>query len=50
MQGPDGVALHPQENENAWLLGYTAMRDGSLTTQQQMGMVGVRGVATTLYE
>ena len=45
VDGPDVVALHPQENENAWLLGYAAMRDGSLTTQRQMGMVGARGVA-----
>ncbi len=43
VKGPDVVALHPQENENAWLLGYAALRDGSLTTQPQMGMVGARG-------
>jgi len=40
VEGPDVVALHPQPNENAWLLGYAAMRDGSLTTQQHVGMVG----------
>ena len=42
VDGPTVVALHPQPNENAWLLGYAAMRDGSLTTQQQVGMVGAR--------
>jgi DNA invertase Pin-like site-specific DNA recombinase len=44
VQGPDVVALHPQPNENAWLLGYAAMRDGSLTTQERVGMVGARGL------
>ena len=43
VDGPTVVALHPQENENAWLLGYAALQDGSLTTQLQMGMVGARG-------
>jgi len=43
VHGPDVVALHPQPNENAWLLGYAAMRDGSLTTQERVGMVGARG-------
>lgn len=43
VQGPDVVALHPQPNENAWLLGYAAMREGSLTVQPVMGMVGARG-------
>jgi hypothetical protein len=45
VHGPDIVALHPQRNENAWLLGYAAMRDGSLTTQERVGMVGARGLA-----
>ncbi len=39
------VALYPQPNENAWLLGYAAMQDGSLTEQRHMGMVGARGLA-----
>lgn len=43
IDGPTVVALHPQPNENAWLLGYAALRDGSLTTQRQMGMVGATG-------
>ena len=42
--GPEIVALHPQPNENAWLLGDAAMKDGSLQTQERVGMVGVRGV------
>ena len=45
VDGPEVVALYPQENENDWLLGYAAMRDGWLTTQRQMGMVGARGLA-----
>ena len=48
VSGPQVVALYPQPNENAWLLGYAAMRDGSLTEQRHMGMVGARGVATTI--
>ena len=44
VQGPDVVAFHPQPNENAWLLGYAAICDGSLTTQERVGMVGARGV------
>jgi hypothetical protein len=47
--GPEVVALHPRPNENAWLLGYAAMRDGSLMTQEHVGMVGARGVEPTLY-
>jgi hypothetical protein len=42
--GPEIVALHPQPNENAWLLGDAAMKDGSLQTQERVGMVGARGV------
>ena len=49
VSGPDVVALHPQPNENAWLLGYAAMQDGSLLGQRQMGMVGARGVGPSLY-
>jgi hypothetical protein len=50
VQGPEVVALHPQPNENAWLLGYAAMRDGSLTVQHRVGMVGARGVAPSPYK
>ncbi len=45
--GQEVVAAHPRPNENAWLLGYAAMRDGSLTTQQEVGLVGARGLAPT---
>jgi hypothetical protein len=45
VHGPDVVALHPQPNENAWRLGYAAMRDGSLTRQERVGMVGASGIA-----
>jgi hypothetical protein len=44
VEGPNVVALHPRPNENAWFLGYAAMRDGSLTTQERVGMVGARGL------
>lgn len=47
VRGPDVVSLHPQPNENAWLLGYAALRDGSLTTQERVGLVGARGVDPT---
>jgi hypothetical protein len=43
VRGPTLVAAHPQPNENAWLLGYAAMRQG-----KDVGMVGPRGVAPTL--
>lgn len=33
---PRVVAVHPRENENAWLLGYDAVRKG-------VGVVGARG-------
>jgi hypothetical protein len=38
VRGPTLVAAHPQPNENAWLLGYAAMRQG-----KDVGMVGARG-------
>lgn len=31
-----------------WLPGYGAMRDGTLTTQRQVGMVGARGLDPTI--
>jgi DNA invertase Pin-like site-specific DNA recombinase len=43
IQGPEVIALHPQPNENAWLLGFAGARAGMLSTQQQVGMVGARG-------
>jgi len=42
--GPEVVALHPRPNENAWLLGYAAMKDGSLMTQERVGMLGATGL------
>jgi hypothetical protein len=41
VRGPKIVAIHPAPNENAWLLGQAAMRDGSL--REDVGMVGARG-------
>ncbi len=37
IDGPDVVAVHPQPNGNAWLLGYAAVNG-------HMGMVVARGV------
>jgi hypothetical protein len=42
VDGPEIVAVHPQPNENAWLLGFVAAREGRLPMQQVMGMVGAR--------
>lgn len=42
------IAVHPQPNENAWLLGLVAMREQRLPAQRVMGLVGARGVATTI--
>ena len=43
IDGPEIVAVHPQPNENAWLLGLVAAREQRLLTQRVMGMVGARG-------
>jgi hypothetical protein len=43
IDGPEIVAVHPQPNENAWLLGLVAAREGRLQMQQVMGLVGARG-------
>jgi hypothetical protein len=48
VDGPEIVAVHPQPNENAWLLGLVAAREGRLQMQQVMGLVGARGVEPTL--
>jgi hypothetical protein len=37
IDGPNVVAVHPQPNENAWLLGYAAIKG-------HVGMVGARGL------
>ena len=43
VDGAEIVAVHPQPNENAWLLGLVAMREQQLRTQRVMGLVGARG-------
>jgi hypothetical protein len=45
VDGPDLVAIHPAPNENAWLLGQAALRDGSLVMSEDVGLVGARGLA-----
>jgi DNA invertase Pin-like site-specific DNA recombinase len=40
VRGSELIAVHPQPNENAWLLGLTALRQ-----EKHVGMVGARGVA-----
>jgi hypothetical protein len=40
VQGSQLLAVHPQPNENAWLLGLAA-----LPQEQHVGMVGARGIA-----
>ena len=44
VDGPEIVAVHPQPNENAWLLGLVAAREQRLLTQRVMGLVGARGL------
>ncbi|MGH2511771.1 MAG: recombinase family protein, partial [Candidatus Limnocylindrales bacterium] len=44
VDGPQIVAVHPAPNENAWLLGLVAVREGRLTTQREVGLVGARGL------
>ena len=39
VQGSQLLAVHPQPNENAWLLGLAALRQ-----EQHVGMVGARGL------
>jgi DNA invertase Pin-like site-specific DNA recombinase len=48
VDGPTIVAAHPQANENAWLLGLVAAREGRLQMQQDVGLVGARGVKPTV--
>lgn len=38
VDGPRVVAIHPQPNEDAWLLGYAGLK-------ADVGMVGARGIA-----
>jgi hypothetical protein len=39
VRGSQQLAVHPQPNENAWLLGLAALRQ-----EQHVGMVGARGL------
>jgi DNA invertase Pin-like site-specific DNA recombinase len=48
VDGPTIVAAHPQANENAWLLGLAAARQGRLQMQQDVGLVGARGLKTSI--
>jgi DNA invertase Pin-like site-specific DNA recombinase len=48
VEGPTIVAAYPQANENAWLLGLVAARQGRLQMQQDVGLVGARGVKPTV--
>jgi hypothetical protein len=41
VDGPQVVAVYPQENENAWLLGFHA-------TRKDVGVVGAKGVEPSL--
>ena len=41
------IAVHPQPNENAWLLGLVAPREQRLLPQRVMGLVGPRGFTPT---
>lgn len=43
VDGPHLVAAYPQPNEDAWLLGQAAMRDGALVMSEDVGLVGARG-------
>jgi hypothetical protein len=41
VRGPQLLAVHPQANENAWLLGLVALKQEQ---EKHVGMVGARGV------
>ena len=43
VRGSEIVAIHPAPNENAWLLGQAALREGTLVMSEDVGMVGARG-------
>ena len=45
IDGPEIIAVHPRENEHAWLLGAASLRTEQLHVQQCVGVVGARGVA-----
>jgi hypothetical protein len=48
VDGAKIVAVHPAPNENAWLLGLVAVREQTLTTQREVGLVGARGLGPPL--
>ncbi len=48
VDGSEIVAVHPQPNENAWLLGAMRAKEERLRMQRVMGVVGARGVGPTL--
>jgi len=43
IDGAEIIAVHPQPNENAWLLGLVTAREQRLLPQRVMGLVGARG-------
>jgi hypothetical protein len=48
VDGAQIFAVHPQPNENAWLLGLVAAREQPLLPQRVMGLVGARGVGRAI--
>ena len=44
VDGAEIIAVHPQANENAWLLGLVAARERRLLPQRVMGLLGARGL------
>jgi hypothetical protein len=47
VDGAEIVGVHPQANENAWLLGLVAARKQRFHPQRVMGLVGARGLDPT---
>ena len=43
------IVIHPARNEDTWLRGHAALRDGSVQLQEHVGLVGARGLEPTLY-
>jgi hypothetical protein len=48
IEGPELVAAHPVPNEDAWLLGQALLKAGLLPMPKVMGMVGARGLKTSI--
>jgi hypothetical protein len=38
------IVIHPAPNENAWLRGQAALRNGSVKLQEHVGLVAARGL------